>query len=235
MASAVEGCREHPRQGKRADWPDGANGSAGDKRAFARGHGVVQSSGRAPVIRDRVGRDKRNRFSTYQVLCSSTRAYAGVRVGVFARRRRGGERAVDTVEVRGEGPGSRVNSSHGLLPFAAPIAQSCHQGLGAGWQASPLHFFFKAAAAPHGGVAAGWWRRGLRQGRRWAPCRCAGVSAGLRRSAGRPKAASDRGASGGRGQPRDGQLTARRDEGISRGARGFARRRSRGTLPPSAV
>ena len=37
MASAVEGCREHPRQGKRADWPDGANrlGSAGDKRALA--------------------------------------------------------------------------------------------------------------------------------------------------------------------------------------------------------
>ena len=54
MAFAVEGCREHPRQGKRADWPDGANRSAGDKRAFARGHGVVQSSGRAPVIRDRV-------------------------------------------------------------------------------------------------------------------------------------------------------------------------------------
>ena len=105
---------------------------------FTRGHGVIQSSGRAPVIRDRVGRDKRNRFSTYQVLCSSTRAYAGVRVGVFARRRRGGERAVDTVEVRGEGPGSRVNSSHGLLPFAAPSTRGRHQGLGAGWRASPL-------------------------------------------------------------------------------------------------
>ena len=77
------------------------------------------------TLRDRVGRDKRNGFSTYQVLCSSTIAYAGARL--FSASGDVGESAPRHGQGawrRARGP---VNGSHGLLPFAAPHTRSRHQ------------------------------------------------------------------------------------------------------------
>ena len=54
-----------------------------------------------------------------QVLCSSTSAYAGDRLFSASGDVGAGRARRGTAKAR-EGPGGRVNSSHGLLPFAAP-------------------------------------------------------------------------------------------------------------------
>ena len=84
---------------------------------------TVKRQGNTP--RDRVGRDKRNGFSTYQVLCTSVGPTPAP--ACFQRRATWGRARRGTAKARGEGPGGRVNGSHGLLPFAAPHTRSRHQ------------------------------------------------------------------------------------------------------------
>jgi len=98
------------------------------------------------TLRDRVGRDKRNGFSTYQVLCSSTIAYAGARL--FSASGDVGESAPR----HGQGAWRRARGPGKRQPRAATLRRSPHAepppGLGAGWQASPLHFFYSPQRYP---------------------------------------------------------------------------------------
>ena len=156
----------------------------------------LQSSGRVPVFRDRVGRDKRNGFSTYQVLCTSVGPTPAP--ACFQRRATWGRARRGTAKARGEGPGGRVNGSHGLLPFAAPHTRSRHQD----WEPAgrpvrstsftpTLPPYFKVIlpagqpvivmlcrGAPPVGVDGGGWEC-LTVSRRWRRWRCLGVLDGV--------------------------------------------------------